>query len=191
MHKSFNPLIDNLPTVAHIGGRDYRIETDYRVTLAYIRLLHNKTEDNTDKALLGLALYFGPAINSDDVQELLDYIDWFIRLGVEREPQHEHKKQLFDILEDSGRIYAAFWQAYRIDLRHVRLHWWLFSELLEGLPKGTHLSDVIEIRGRKPEKWMDAAAKLELARIQKHYALKGEGEDDVMKGLFDSLMGAV
>ena len=39
MRQRFNPLLDDPPIVADIGGEPVRIETDYRVVLSYLRLL--------------------------------------------------------------------------------------------------------------------------------------------------------
>lgn len=171
-----------------MNGHTYQVQSDFRTALGYIRLLGDEETSDEDKTLLGLSMFFGDHIDPLDVRGLAEFISWFVRRGKEPERGVEKRKRLFDIIADSGRIYAAFFQTYHINLRQVRMHWWIFGELLEGLPKSTHLSDVIEIRGRVPEKWMKPADKLALARMQDYYKLE-DNPSEIMDGLFNSLLG--
>lgn len=60
-----------------------------------------------------------------------------------------------DFEQDAALIYAAFMQAYRIDLYAVRnqMDWRIFIALLKGIPENTELSRVIKIRCMKvPER---------------------------------------
>jgi len=184
----FNILIDDPPEIAEVNGREYAIKTDFKKVLSYLQMLHEKAESDPDDTVFVLAMFFGKEIRKDDIQGLIDFLKWYINRGEEPKEEKKRKKEpLFDILIDSGRIYSAFFQVYHINLRKVQLHWWTFMELLEGLPKGTHLAEVIDIRGRKFEKYMKAAEKNELAELKKHYAI-GEQKDTSM-GLFESLKG--
>ena len=192
MPKRFNPLIDPPPETVEVNGREYRIEADYRKVLAYQRLLQDPEMDDQDKAVLGLALFYGDQVRREDVQDLLAYTQYFINRGQEpREGDDEapRKERTFDILEDSGRIYAAFLQVYGINLRKAKIHFWIFWELLEGLPpEGTKLAAVAEIRGRQYRKEMSPAERNELARLKEFYRI-GDDAPDVITGLFDSLLG--
>ncbi len=66
----------------------------------------------------------------------------------------EEADEVLDFKEDAGLIYAAFYQTYKIDLieEQGKLHWLKFKALLNGLPEGTALSKVIEIRQWTPDK---------------------------------------
>lgn len=60
-----------------------------------------------------------------------------------------------DFEQDAALIYAAFMQAYGIDLYAVRnqMDWRIFIALLKGIPENTELSRVIKIRCMKiPER---------------------------------------
>lgn len=185
MRQRFNPLLDEPPVVADIGGEPVKIETDYRVVLSYLKLLREDISDE-EKAILGLNL-FCPLEKVTNINEFAKYIDWFIRLG--EEPQDSGKeKPVFDILQDSDKVFAAFYQVYKIDLRHVRMHWWIFYTLLMNLPKGTKLADIVELRGMKVEKWMDAQARIALAKAQNYYRLDDKN-DDLMGDVFTMLAG--
>jgi hypothetical protein len=181
-------LIDNPPTAATVNGTDYAINTDYRTVLSYLRLLDDEDLSDQDKTALALVLFFGRKIKSADVEGLVTYVRWYINCGQEPEKNEKPKERYFDILIDSGRIFAAFFQTYDINLRETSIHWWTFCELLAGLPKGTHLADVIDIRARPFRPDMKPGERNELADLKRHYALD-EKKDDVIGNLFDSLAG--
>lgn len=181
----FNLLIDNPPTTATVNGTDYAINTDFRTVLSYLRLLDDEDLSDQDKTVLALVLFFGKRIKSADIEGLVAYVRWYINCG--QEPKNEKKKErYFDILIDSGRIFAAFFQIYNINLRETSIHWWIFCELLAGLPKGTNLADVIDIRARPFRPDMKPSERNELAELKKHYALDDK-KSDVLGNLFDSL----
>lgn len=56
-----------------------------------------------------------------------------------------------DFKQDEGRIYAAFMQAYHIDLyeQFGKMHWQTFITLLGNIPNNTAFSEVVNIRARK------------------------------------------
>lgn len=85
---------------------------------------------------------------SDGVFELIIY-ELFGNKKKKDEPP------VMDFEQDAALIYAAFMQAYNIDLYAVRnkLDWRIFIALLKGIPQNTELSRVIKIRCMKvPER---------------------------------------
>jgi hypothetical protein len=171
MAQEFNTLLDTPPDTIQVGGREYQIETDFRAVLSYMRLARSDDNDR-EKAYWTMNIFFGEQeIEPENVLGLFEGLEWFIRRGDEDKDDGSRKRPVFDILKDSNRIYAAFMQVYTINLRTVRIHWWVFMVLLEGLPKGTHLADVIELRSKKVEAWMKHDDISELKRIQSYYSL--------------------
>jgi len=190
--KRFNPLIDDLPRSVEVGGVEYQVQTDFRQALEYFRSLDDLDSDQTQKTLIGLRVFFGDQIRRDHVDGLVLKLKWFLNCGKpESKPSNEEK--VFDLLEDSGRIYAAFLQVYQINLRKVRLHWWVFCELLEGLPQGTHLANVIDIRSRPLPKGTSPEAKeaaQKLLRAKARYKLGADRPGrDAMSQFLDFLKG--
>jgi len=171
----FNPIIDAPPTYAEIKGRRLAINTDFKYMLDYLRLSADENETEEDKILCGLDLMFEKGWNRDDMQEMQDFLNWYANCGEVVEEKEKKKAssepKSFDILIDSGRIYAAFLQVYGISLRKAKMHWWIFMTLLEGLPSGTRLSEVCELRLRKETKSMSAEDKVKLAKAQERYSL--------------------
>ena len=80
-----------------------------------------------------------------------------------------------DYTQDAALIYAAFMQAYHIDLRAEReLHWWKFQALLSGLPSDTRLMEIINIRTRplpQPTKYNHGQIQ-ELQRLKAKYRIR-------------------
>ena len=94
-------------------------------------------------------------------------------------------ERCFDFIQDSDLVYAAFRQAYGIDLyeEQGKLHWLQFKALMEGLPKDTKLAEVISIRLRpmpKPTKH-NARERAELLRLKSEVALKISEEERQQK----------
>jgi hypothetical protein len=92
----------------------------------------------------------------------------------------KHEKSM-DFIQDGPLIYAAFMQAYGIDLQKERgrLHWWQFSALLQGLPANTRLVEVMQIRLRPmpaPTKY-NAEERAQLARLKQDFALELTAEE--------------
>lgn len=185
MPKKFNVLIDDLPDSIDTNGRLYDVNTDYRIVLSFFAL-QGADGDEEEKARKGISLFIGDVLHVDDIKTVTDWIGWFIRCG--EEPKKDSNAPVFDLLEDSGRIFAAFFQVYGINLRKVKMHWWVFRELLDGLPKGTKLSDVVEIRQKPFEKWMSPADRNALQK-QKDYYRIGEKKEigDQLFGLMNAI----
>ena len=91
----------------------------------------------------------------------------------------QNNKKVFDFVQDSELIYAAFMQTYRIDLIDTPLHWWKFQALMSGLPSNTRFSDVVQIRAMdipKPNKY-NAEERGRIIRLKHDYALKVSAEE--------------
>lgn len=96
----------------------------------------------------------------------------------------------FDFVQDSSLIYAAFMQAYGIDLidQQGKMHWWKFSSLLNGLPSGTRFSEIVSIRMKPipaPTKY-NQGEREELMRLKSAYSLKltaKEREEQLQRSL--------
>ena len=72
----------------------------------------------------------------------------------------------------SGAHFAYTQQV--IDLLNEKMHWWKFLALFNGLPDGTRLSQIIEIRGKDIPKNADAKYKARLTELKERFALDVE-----------------
>lgn len=141
-----NILMDDLPCTFTVAGVDLPLSTDYRTGILFEQLLGDPAVSDDEKLLTILTLYYGDAVISilsdmDMVREALDGIMWFYRCGAdetagsETEEDASGKDPPFSYEHDAGYIYAAFMEAYGIDLTKNRLHWWQFRALFLGLPE--------------------------------------------------------
>ena len=101
-------------------------------------------------------------------------------VGILFKPSKGGEKK-FDFVQDAELIYAAFYQAYGIDLiqEQGKLHWWKFSALLNGLPSDTRFSEIVSIRTRPipaPTKYNEQERQ-NLIRLKREYALKLSTEE--------------
>ena len=96
-------------------------------------------------------------------------------------PSKGSGEKAFDFVQDSALIYAAFMQAYHIDLieEQGKLHWWKFQSLLNGLPSNTRFSEIVAIRMKPipaPTKY-NQQEREELMRLKSLYAVKLSAEE--------------
>ena len=93
-------------------------------------------------------------------------------------PPHEGNEQKsFDYIQDSDYIYAAFQQAYGIDLyeQQGKLHWLQFVALMSSLPSDTRFSEIVQIRLMPIPK--DAERKADVIKLKQKYALTVSDEE--------------
>lgn len=69
-----------------------------------------------------------------------------------RKPHEGGGERVFDFLYDYDLVYAAFMQAYGIDIEDGDIPIARFLALFDGLPQGTRLAEVMELRAKKPPK---------------------------------------
>ena len=85
-----------------------------------------------------------------------------------------------DFKQDEGRIYAAFMQAYHIDLyeQFGKMHWQTFLTLLGNMPSDTAFSEVVNIRARKLPRLTkhNQEEYMNLVKLKAKYAIK-QNED--------------
>lgn len=146
-----------------------------------------------DRVLAAFELLCSDEYTDDDAFDIL--FDWFV---IKPSPKDTHIRavvvnEIFDRLinfdkssksdesetisfsQDAPYIYAAFRQAYGIDLfaQQGRLQWWEFMALLSAIPSDTRLCDIIDIRTRdippyngKNQKQID-----DLLKLKARYAI--------------------
>lgn len=127
-----------------LNGKEYEVNTDFRVWLEISEILADKKLSDKDKILClllkGYTSQIPPNIN-DAVEGLILF------MGMNKKIKATSKKApLISFSEDEGIIYASFLQQYGIDLYVERLHWWKFIELLNSLDERTIFMRVVGYR---------------------------------------------
>lgn len=135
---------ESLPESVVYRGREYRLNTAFDVVLCAIRVLDDvelTPGERRDIALDYLVRGIHPHCDG-----LLEAVLAVLELLPDRKKSNGPKA--LDLYIDTPYIYAAFRQAYGIDLFEERgqLHWLKFHALLSSVPQSTRLSDIIRIR---------------------------------------------
>lgn len=118
---------------------------------------------------------------------------YLLRAVIEQvqKPKKTDGPQYMDLWQDWDYIYAAFRQAYSIDLNRDKLHYLEFLALLEAVPQSTKLSEIIGIRAREipPANKNNAKEIQQLLKLKAIYALKQDPQDmrDIWGHLFETL----
>ena len=158
-----------LPDAVEWQGEQIRIDYSYAAVLAALDVL---TDERMPPALqLRTALEI--LVIDEDYPEDPELLREIIRTAG------------FGQEQDWPLIAAGFQQAYGIDLYADKtMHVVRFRALLQGLPKGTRIMDVVGIRAAEmpaPNKH-NARQIAELSRLKAKYALRGS-EADIQRGL--------
>lgn len=89
------------------------------------------------------------------------------------EEQQKSGKPVFSFSEDAGCIYAAFREAYGIDLQQIDyMHWWEFRSLFDWLPDDTEIKQRIMYRSIDPGTVPDKNERKWIKKIQRAVSLK-------------------
>lgn len=178
---------DDLPASVDYKGQTYELDLSYAAFFAVADILDDDRLMYHQK--IGTALDIFVTGEHPDDPELLNEI---YKLLKDDRPRADGPKYM-DIDQDWPYICAGFQQAYGIDLYADKtIHILRWQALLQSLPKGTKLMDIIGIRAAEiPAPTKDNGKQIaELTRLKAQYALRGTGKDfqTGLGGLFDLLM---
>lgn len=182
-----NILMDDLPCTVKVAGEEIPIDTDYRTGILFEQTLSDPVMPDDEKLNTVLKLYYGNGIfclltDMADVQEAIDGIIWFYRCGAdetvgsETEGESSVKDPPFSYEHDAGYIYAAFVEAYGIDLTENRLHWWQFRALFLGLPETVQFSKIMGYRMMEIPAKMPKEKKRFYQRMKRIYRIPESAE---------------
>lgn len=179
-----NILTDPLLESVEIGGEAWPINTDFSVGVRFELLMQNRALTDEERLGRALSLYY-PRLPSD-LSAALDGLLWFYSCGRARDEataaeapgrhsaNRKAAKKAYCFQQDADLIFAAFWEAYGIDLTAVKgLHWWKFRALFQALPAECEFAKVMGYRTADTT-GMAKAQKRHYDRMKKLYALKNE-----------------
>lgn len=157
----------NLPTSIEIGGREYKIRTDYRVILDILAAMNDPEildpemtveEQNIERTMTMLQILYidFESIPMNLLQEAADKAKEFIDCGMESDDKP--KPRLIDWEQDAPIIVPAVNKVAGKDIRSLKyMHWWTFLGFYMEIGECV-LSTVVSIRdkkrrGKKLETW--------------------------------------
>ena len=139
---------EGLPYTVKWSGRRWRIRPAFDNVLCALRTLDDTDLPPDERRNIALAyLMDGDYRNADGLlNAVLETLDL-----VPKQSDKPKGERALDLYLDTPYIYAAFMQAYGIDLYEQRgkLHWLKFHALLSSIPQCTRLSDIMQIRTRE------------------------------------------
>lgn len=148
---SIYSLSQSCPRSIEVGGICYTLNLSFdRVLSAFEILSKNELDDIDLFDIIFDWLVVAPkvrklAARAEVVKEIFDKLINFDKNTSDTEAE------TISFVQDAPYIYAAFRQAYGIDLfkEQGKLQWWEFMALLSAIPSDTRLCDIIDIRTRK------------------------------------------
>lgn len=148
-------MIGVLPTSLYVDGKDYPINSDYRIALLIFEAYNDPELTQQEKSRVCIECLYKEIPNN--LGEALKQAVWFLDGGNMPKPEKAPKK-LMDWEQDESIIFPDINKVAGYETRSVNyLHWWtflgFFNEIGEGL-----FAQVMHIRskkakGKKLEKW--------------------------------------
>lgn len=167
-------FFDPLPIEITYEGQNYELTPAFDNVLVMCNLLEK--DDWTERGqreLVASLLFKDPP---EDPEYGLVHAALEIIMQPAARPKNAGAPKIFDFTQDSALIYAAFMQAYGIDLFEQQgiMHWQKFIALLHGLPDNTKFAEVLRIRAAKlpASTRSNTQERVTLMRLKAAYALE-------------------
>jgi hypothetical protein len=173
-----NILTDALPTQVTVGGEVCPINTEFYVGVQFELLMQDPDKTHREKVAEALDLYYPRPPR--DLEGGIEQMLWFYRCGAPRDADDEAgetkapaptPKKAYDFEQDGDLIFAAFYEAYGIDLTETDLHWWKFRALFAGLPSTCAIKTIMGYR-TADLKGLSKGQKKHYEKMRKLFALK-------------------
>jgi len=166
------------PEYAEVNGKQYKINTDFRVALECNKIAEDKSIGDFERSLAIIyKLYGDEGINSpDDYNTLLEIGQRY--LLCDKEYKKSNEKPDMDYEQDYGLIWASMYGDYNgLDIDKIEMHWWKFSDLMDGLSNSELgnccvFNRVRNFRRINPKEIKDPKERQKVIELQKQVALK-------------------
>lgn len=190
----------NNPEFVKVGEKKYKINTYFRVAIECNSIATDDTIGDVERPLAIIYKLFGDeGLNSpDDWDKLLELAIKYLCLGKELDESNEEPDM--DFVQDMSYIEASFMSDYRIDLSNIKMHWWKFYQLIEGLSNSELgnccvLNRIRNLRTLDVSKIKDPKEKAKILNSKKQFSLKklerniSKKEEQNQDEFFDRLDG--
>lgn len=195
-----NILIDLLPYTVQIGGVEYPINTDFRISILFELMMQDNSLSDEEKTYSALKLYY-PEI-PHDLNEAVDKLIWFYRCGKvkktigknedsEQEETDQQERMIYSFEHDDNYIYSAFLSEYGIDLQDIEdLHWWKFRAMFLSLTENCEFKKIMGYRSVKITGNMSREQREFYQKMQRIHALPiPDDEQEKYNAITKALMG--
>ncbi len=162
---------EKLPDSIRIDGKEYPINTDFRIWVKCSILMEQEKNPVILAAdLLALCYQTLPPSFEGAMKGIFSFYTG--EKGIKRDGGKT--KPNYSFYYDADLIYAAFYSQYGIDLSSVSLHWYQFLALFSGLDENSRFSEVLCAREVNLSKVSDPAQKRYYKKLKGFYSLPSE-----------------
>lgn len=166
------------PKYVEVNGRKYNINTDFRVAIRCNQIATDENIGDVERALGVICTLFGEdSINyQDDYEPLLKLAKKYLSCGKELDNASDGEVDM-DYIQDMDYIEASFMSDYGIDLTATDMHWYKFSNLINGLSNSEFgnccvLNRIRNIRNFNLNDISDPKEKDKILKMKNQFALK-------------------
>lgn len=143
-----NVLADKFPTSIEIDGKEYELNTDFRVGLNIMLAFEDLELTGQEKNLVMLRSLYKEI--PPDPLKACELAVFFLDCGEGADEGTAPAKRVYSFSRDAKYIYSAIRQTHGIDLEAVEhLHWWKFCYLLLDLDQDSFFQQIIYLRRQK------------------------------------------
>lgn len=182
-------MIGRLPTALEIDGREYEINSDFRVALLIFQAFNDDDLNMQEKIAVCIECLYVDV--PQDYQKAYEKALWFLDGGDMPKPEKSPKK-LMDWEQDESIIFPAVNKVAGYETRSVDyLHWWSFLGLFNEIGEGLY-SNIMSIRnkkakGKKLEDWEKEfyRSHKNLIDLKQKYTKDEQAEVDYINSLLD------
>lgn len=182
------------PEYVKINNKVYKINTDFRIAIKCNEIAESDKIKDFERAMAIIYLLFGSeALN--DAEKDVNLYNKFLKsalkfLGCGKEIENNDEKPDMDFIEDYSYIKTSFRSDFNINLENEKMHWWEFSDLINGLSnselgnccvlnrvrnlRNIKLNEIKNLKER--ERIQKAQEKVALKKYKKEYNLTEEQE---------------
>ena len=182
------------PEYIKIDDKNYKINTDFRIAIKCNEIAEDDKIKDFERAMAIIYLLFGSeALN--DAENDVNLYNKFLKaalkfLGCGKAIENNNEKPDMDFIEDYAYIKTSFRSDFNINLENEKMHWWEFSDLINGLSnselgnccvlnrvrnlRNINLSEIKNSKER--DKIRKAQDKVALKKYKKEYNLTEEQE---------------
>lgn len=124
----------NHPEYIKVNGKEYKINTNFKVAIECNSIAEDKTIGDYERALAIIYKLFGSeALNdTENHVKLLELAQRYLLCGKSYEEKKEEPDM--DFVEDYNLIWASIYSDYNgLDIDKENIHWWKFNDLINGL----------------------------------------------------------
>lgn len=146
-----NPLIDTFPTALRVGDAVYPIHSDFRTAITILLAFEDPTLTACERmAILYDLLYEQkPPDIIEGCRKAVLFLDCGEECPKKEDDSGSQIPRLYSLRRDAPYLYAAFREAYGIDLEREDMHWWKFCYLFGDLPESCMFHQLVTLRRRR------------------------------------------